>query len=95
MILFYQQRSSKLASFLGHRNVITTTLNHIKLEQLERLRSEDTPRRLMITHTIESYWIPSQKKTKSKLQIKRICQNFKFLNFETGITRDTPSEVAW
>ena len=40
-----------------------------KLEQLERLCSEDTPRRLMITHTIESYWIPSQKKTKSKLQI--------------------------
>ena len=40
-----------------------------KLEQLERLRSEDTPRRLMVTHTIESYWIPSQKKTKSKLQI--------------------------
>ena len=31
-----------------------------QLEQLERLRSEDTPRRLMITHTIESYWIPSQ-----------------------------------
>ena len=55
-----------------------------KLEQLERLRSEDTPRRLMITHTIESYWIPSQKKTKSKL----------ILNFETGITCDTPSEVA-
>ena len=40
-----------------------------KLEQLERLRSEDIPRRLMITHTIESYWIRSQKKTKSKLQI--------------------------
>ena len=40
-----------------------------KLEQLERLRSEDTPCRLMITHIIESYWIPSQKKTKSKLQI--------------------------
>ena len=32
-----------------------------KLE-LERLRSEDTPRRLMITHTIESCWIPSQNK---------------------------------
>ena len=27
------------------------------------------PRRLMITHTIMSYWIPSQNKTKSKLQI--------------------------
>ena len=41
----------------------------LKLEQLERLCSEDTPHRLMITHTIESYWIPSQEKTKSKLQI--------------------------
>ena len=44
-------------------------IDNYELEQLERLRSEDTPRRLMITHTIESYWIPSQKKTKSKLQI--------------------------
>ena len=35
---------------------------HVKLEQLEHLRSEDTPRRLMITHTIESCWIPSQNK---------------------------------
>ena len=33
-----------------------------QLEQLESLRSEDTPRRLMITHTIESCWIPSQNK---------------------------------
>ena len=41
----------------------------IQLEQQERLHSEDNPRHLMITHTIESYWIPSQKKTKSKLQI--------------------------
>ena len=48
-------------------------LNHSKdsfqLEPPERLRSEDTPHRLMITHSIESYWIQSQKKTKSKLQI--------------------------
>ena len=42
---------------------------HQKLEQLERLRSEDTPGRLMITHVIESYCIPSQKSTKSKLKI--------------------------
>ena len=42
---------------------------HVKLEQRERLCSEDTPRRLMINNTIESYWIPSEKKTKSKLQI--------------------------
>ena len=32
------------------------------LKQLERLRSEDTLCRLMITHTIESCWIPSQNK---------------------------------
>ena len=66
-----------------------------KLEQLERLRFEDTGRRLMITHIIESYWILSQKKTKSKLQILRICQNFNFFNFDTNFTCDTPSEVAW
>ena len=44
-------------------------MDDLKLEQLERLRSEDTPRHLMITFTIESYRIPSEKKTKSKLQI--------------------------
>ena len=31
-------------------------------------------------HTIESYWSPSQKKTKSKLQILKISQNFEFWN---------------
>ena len=40
----------------------------MQLEQLERLRSEDTPRRLMITHTIESYWIPSQKNYRSRTE---------------------------
>ena len=40
----------------------------IQLEQLECLHSEDTPRSPMITHTIDSYWVPSQKKTNSKLQ---------------------------
>ena len=33
----------------------------LQLEQLERLRSENTPHRPMITHTIDSYQIPSQK----------------------------------
>ena len=50
-----------------------------KLEQVECLLSGDTPRHLMITHIIESYWIPSQKKTKSKLQIKRIAKISYFL----------------
>ena len=40
-----------------------------KLEQLERLHSENTPSRPMITHTIDSYQIPCHSKTKSKLQI--------------------------
>ena len=39
------------------------------------------PRRHMITHTIDSYWIPSQKKTNSKLQILKNCQQLKFWYF--------------
>ena len=38
----------------------------------------DTPRRLMITHTSDSHQIPSQKKTKSKLQILKIAKNLNF-----------------
>ena len=41
---------------------IKSCLDILELEQLERLRSEDTPRRLMITHTIESCWVPNQNK---------------------------------
>ena len=36
----------------------------IKLEQLERLRSEDTPRHPMITHTSDSHQIPKSKQDK-------------------------------
>ena len=55
--------------------------NKTQLEQLGCLRSEDTSRHPMIAHTIDQfildlmpiiltsiYWIPSQNKTKSKLQ---------------------------
>ena len=48
----------------------------------------------MITHTIDSYQIPSQNKTKSKLQIWKIWQKLKFLNFAKIFTWNTPSEVA-
>ena len=48
---------------------VVEVLLQVKLDQLERLRSEDTLCCLMMTHTIESYWIQSQKKTMSKLQI--------------------------
>ena len=47
-------------------------------------------RHLMITHTIDSYQIPSQNKTKSKLQILKIAKIL-----QTNLTWDTPSEVAW
>ena len=47
----------------------------------------------MITHTSDSHQIPSQNKTKSKLQIlKKIVKNS---NFERNFTLDTPSAVAW
>ena len=54
--------------------------------KLERLRSEDTPRRPVITHTIDhfvlnpksilltsSYWIASQKKVKAE-KIRKILE---------------------
>ena len=66
-----------------------------KLEQLEWLRSKNTPRRPMITHTMDSYQIPCHNKTKSNLQIPKICQNFKFWRFKITFYRNMPSEVAW
>ena len=62
--------------------ILITSNEKIVVVQLERLRSEDTPRRPMINHTIELYAFPSQNKTKSNLQILRIDQNFKFLNLK-------------
>ena len=58
-----------------------------QLEQLERLRSEDTPRRPMITHTIDQfilnpnfilltsyYRIPSQNKLKAE-KLEKLAKN--------------------
>ena len=60
-----------------------------ELEQLERLRYENTPRRPMITHTIDSYQIPSQNKTKWKLRIWKFAQNSNFIILQKIITRHT------
>ena len=62
-----------------------------KLEQLERLRSEDTPHRPMITHTIDqfilnpksilltsSYQIPNQNKMKAE-KFEKFVKNWNFL----------------
>ena len=75
----------------------------IKLEQLERLRSEDTPRRPVITLTIDqfilnpksillisSYRIPSQKKVKAE-KLEKFAKKFKFYNFVITLTHNTPS----
>ena len=59
--------------------------NKTQLEQLERLRSEDTPRRLMITHTIESWWIPSQNKVEWP---------WRYRSRSKVITCNTPSHVS-
>ena len=55
-----------------------------KLEQLQRLRSEDTPRRLKITHTIDqfilltsSYRVPSQNKVKAE-KWEKLVKNWNF-----------------
>ena len=61
------------------------TLILTKLEQLERLRSEDTPRRLMITHTIESCWVPNQNKVEWP---------WRYRSRSKVITCDTPSHAS-
>ena len=66
---------------------IYASLGLKELEHLERLRSEDTPRRPMITHTIDqfilnpksipltsSYQIPSQNKVKAE----KLAKNWNF-----------------
>ena len=63
----------------------------LQLEQLERLRSEDTPRRPMITHIIDqfilnpksilitsSYRIPSQNKVKAK-KLEKLAKKINFI----------------
>ena len=55
----------------------------------------DTPRRPMITHTCDSHQIPSQNKTKSKLQILKKLPKIKILKFCSQLYMHTPLEVAW
>ena len=72
-------------SIIIYRSILINSSKN-KLEQLERLRSEDTPRHPVITLTIDqfilnpksillisSYRIPSQKKVKAE-KIRKICE---------------------
>ena len=52
----------------------------MQLEQLERLRSEDTPRRPMITHhTIDQFICSSQNKMKAE-KFEKFVKNWNFRN---------------
>ena len=69
-----------LCSIQSWQQIDTEQKSHYakyQLEQLDRLRSA-IPRRPMITHTSDSHQIPSQNKTKYKVQILKNCQKFKF-----------------
>ena len=71
-----------------HQKFFVSMIKHRtydKLEQLEHLRSEDTPRRFMITHTIESCWIPSQNKVEWP---------WRYRSRSKVITCDTPSHAS-
>ena len=63
----------------------------MKLEQLERLRSEDTPRRLMITHTIDQFISDPKSKQGESRKIRKISEKLKFYNFVINSTHDTLS----
>ena len=76
--------SQHLPPTLGLGNVNRSFRISDQLE-LERLRSEDTPRRLMITHTIESCWIPSQNKVE---------RPWRYRSRSKVITCDTPSHAS-
>ena len=64
-------------TYLGHRWwwVITTDNLTRRLSRTRTPAFWDTHRRPMITHTRDSHPIPSQNKTKSKLQILKIANN--------------------
>ena len=80
-------------SIYGLSLVGTAVRSQHELEQLERLRSEDTPWRPVITHTMDqfilnpksilltsSYRITSQKKVKTE-KIRKIANNLNFRIF--------------
>ena len=85
-IIYKVCRHLYVKMFAPFQNTSCSQPSKSKLEQLERLRSEDTLRRPVITHTIDqfvlnpksilltsSYRIPSQKKVTAK-KIRKICE---------------------
>ena len=76
-IVYHVNVGVNFSLFINYRlnnKVIVWIISLKKLEQLECLHSENTPGHPMITHTLDTYRILSQNKTKSKLQILKNCQ---------------------
>ena len=61
----------------------------MKLEQLERLRSEDTPRRLMTTHTIESNFLILKRALHATHLLKLLDKMCKYEMDPMSIVEDT------
>ena len=71
-LLYVNETEIKGTSNIYNLGQITTHKTPQKTTKTRTTRTPSFwgyPRHLMITHTIKSYWIPSQKKTQSKLQI--------------------------
>ena len=65
-------------------SIDNTLDHHIILRETRTTRTPecwDTPRHLMITHTSELHQIPSQNKTKTKLQILKKLPKIKIIKF--------------
>ena len=66
-----------------------------KLEQLECLRSEDTRRRPMITHTIDQFILnPTSKQDRVKNTNLKNVRKLRILNCDKILIHDTPSVVV-
>ena len=75
-------------------------INLIELEQLECLRSEDTPPPTPPPppHDYPYYWVISDTKSKEdKVKVTNLknLPKFQKYKFQHNFTPDTPSEVAW
>ena len=68
--------------------------HEIKLEQLDRLRSEDTPAASWLPIPLSHIGSQVKGRQSQSYKFKYFAKILKLLNFETTMTRDTPSEVA-
>ena len=82
--------------FITHFSSLFKSLGYLnELEQLECLRSEDTPAASWLPILLSHIGSQVKRKQSQSYKFKEFVKISNFLNFETNFTRDTPSEVAW